>query len=690
MAQETRSIAVKGLLALLGLATLLLGTLHLLTLLDLVLILVIYLLLWKGAFKPVTGPLGQALEANEKFWMIFNGTGDAVFLRADSEFMGTVTFFEANDMATRRLGYSREEFLRLNPRDLDLMQAPERVREVRRLLDENGQVVYESNLRTKSGEVYPVELHVHRMQLSGKPVLLSIARDITARKKTEQSVRRLSQAVEQSPVSIIITDTAGVIEFVNPRLVETTGFRFEELLGQNPRIFNSGLTPPQVFEDLWRAITSGKVWEGELQNRKKSGELFWEHATVSPITDGKGSITHYLGIKEDVTAQKQLQNQLRHSQKLEAVGQLAGGVAHDFNNILQVINGYSSLMQMSMVETDPNRKAAAEILKAAERAAHLTHSLLAFSRKQVMNPKTVDLNAVVLNLDPFLGRVIGEDIQLRVLPAADPLRVLVDVGQLEQVLMNLATNARDAMPGGGSLLITTEARQTDAQFRQLHGFGKSGRYAMLTVTDTGCGMEEATRKRIFDPFFTTKEMGRGTGLGLSIVYGIIKQHGGHITVISEEGQGTCFSIYLPIVQLPEDVEALPQAVQPQVQGTETVLVAEDEPGVRGMVELVLQQYGYTVILAEDGQEAVEKFQAHRGEIKLILMDIIMPRKGGKQAYDEIRLSDPHVKVLFTSGYTADFIKSRGDLDQGMELVMKPVQPLELLRKMRELLDRNPR
>ena len=684
MAQEKRTIAVKGAMAFLGLATLLLGTFHLLGPLDLALILVIYLLLWKGALKRLDGER----QANEKFWMIFNGTGDAVFLRSYSESLGTTNFFEANDIACRRLGYSREEFLQLKPRDLDLMQSEGKRQEVQGRLAETGHAVFESSLRTKAGEVYPVEIHLHRMSLDGLPVVLSMARDITARKMTEQSVRRLSQAVEQSPVSIIITDTAGAIEFVNPRLVETTGFAFEELLGQNPRIFNSGLTAPQVYQELWRAISAGKVWEGDLQNRKKGGELFWEHVTVSPITNGSGDITHYLGIKEDVSAQKQLQNQLRHSQKLEAVGQLAGGVAHDFNNILQVINGYGSLLQMSMAEDDPNRKATAEILKAAERAAHLTHSLLAFSRKQVMNPKTVDLNSVVHNVDKFLRRVIGEDIQLKIVHSQAPLKVLVDAGQLEQVLMNLATNARDAMPGGGRLFITSEARQTDDQFRQTHGFGKAGQYALLTVSDSGCGMEEATRKRIFDPFFTTKEMGRGTGLGLSIVYGIIKQHGGHITVISEPGEGTCFSIYLPIVHQPEDVEEVQQTVQPRVNGTETVLVAEDEPGVRSMVELVLQKYGYTVILAEDGQEAVEKFQAHRNEIKLILMDIIMPRKGGRQAYDEIRQTDPQVKVLFTSGYTADFIKSRGDLDQGMELVMKPVQPLELLRKMRELLDRN--
>jgi two-component system NtrC family sensor kinase len=670
-------------LALLGLAILLLGAFRLLTVLDVVLLLGIDLLLWKGFLKPEAPS-----EANDRFWTLFNGTSDAIFMRVDSRFMGTTSFMDVNDMACQRLGYTREELLRLRPADVDTLEPGAAMDRVRTQLAEQGWASFETTFKTKTSSTYPVEIHVHRVDLQGKPVILTMARDITGRRQTEQLMRRLSQVVEQSPVSIIITDKTGAIEFVNPRLVASTGYTCEELLGQNPRIFNAGLAPQDHHADLWATISAGKVWEGEFQNRKKSGEQYWERATVSPLTDAAGAITHYLGIKEDVTTQKHLQNQLRHAQKLEAVGQLAGGVAHDFNNILQVINGYGTLMQMAMPEQDANRNALGEILKAAERAAHLTHSLLAFSRKQVMDTKTVDLNAVVTNVDKFLRRVIGEDIQLRTLRSPEPLTVRVDIGQIEQVLMNLATNARDAMPGGGALTIATEAVASDGRFEPDYAFGKPGHYALLTVTDSGVGMDEATRKRIFDPFFTTKEMGRGTGLGLSIVYGIIKQHGGYITAHSEPGQGTAFRIYLPTVHSAEDAPALVAMSPMRVKGTETVLVAEDEPGVRSMIELILVKHGYRVILAEDGQDAVEKFQANRDTIQMILMDIIMPRKGGRQAYDEIRQLAPQVKVLFTSGYTADFIKSRGDLDQGMELVMKPVQPMELLRKMRELLDRS--
>ena len=683
MAKGTQSTALRALLACLGIAALALGTLRLLTPLDLGLLLVIYLLIWKGFLDPLSKP---AL-ANEKFWTLFNGSSDAVFIRDDSNFMGSNPFMEANDMACRRLGYTREELLAMNPRDLAPVAEESRVEEVRRALEEKGHAVFESPIRTKDGQVYPAEIHVHHMKLGGKSVILSMLRDITARKQTEELMRRLSQAVEQSPVSILITDIEGTIIFVTKRVQEITGFTAEELIGQNPRILNSGNNPPELFVGLWAAITAGKVWTGEIQNRRKSGEIFWEHATVAPISDARGVTTHFMSFMEDITGHRQMQDQLRHSQKLEAVGQLAGGVAHDLNNILQVINGYATLIQLTMPAQDSSRNPIGEILKAAERAAHLTHSLLAFSRKQIMNPKIGDLNAVVGSVDKFLRRVIGEDIQLQLRCSDTPLPVLVDVPQMEQVLMNLATNARDAMPTGGTLTISTDWLETGAQVDELHTFFRTGRYARVTVTDTGVGMDAATQKRIFDPFFTTKAMGRATGLGLSTVYGIIKQLGGYILVQSEPGVGSTFQIYLPLVQQARAVGREQPLPEPPAKGTETILVAEDEPVVRGMIEMVLEKYGYQVLLAEDGQEAVEQFKTHRDTIKLILMDIIMPRKGGRQAFEEIRALDPAVKVLFTSGYTADFIQSRGDLDEEMELLMKPVQPLDLLRRIRTLLDR---
>jgi two-component system NtrC family sensor kinase len=514
-------------------------------------------------------------------------------------------------------------------------------------------------------------------------------RDITARAKADLFVHRLSQAVEQSPASILITDTAGTMEFVNARFTQITGFELDEALGRNPSIMKSDRTPPKVYEELWRTISSGDVWVGELQNRKKSGELFWERATIAPLRSPDGVITHYLGLKEDITIQKQLEAQLRHSQKLEAVGLLAGGVAHDLNNILQVINGYGTLMQLGQGPEDPNRHGLSEILRAAERAAQLTHSLLAFSRKQIMNPRTLDLNGIVGNVEKLLRRIVPADVRLEVQRRGEPLQVHVDLGQIEQVLLNLANNARDAMPHGGSLIISTGLFRWDEAFRNQCGFGKVGDYALLSVQDSGEAMDPGTLKRIFEPFFSTQELGRGTGLGLATVYGIVKQHEGYILVESSPEGGSAFNVYLPIATSALSAREEPALQEHQVKGSETILVAEDEPAVRGLLEIILKKYGYGVLLAADGQEAVECFHAHREEVGMVLMDIIMPRKSGKQAYEEMRRDRPGLKVLFISGYTADFIKDRGDLDQEMELLMKPVQPLVLLRKLREILDRHP-
>jgi len=514
-------------------------------------------------------------------------------------------------------------------------------------------------------------------------------RDVTSRARADLFVQRLSLAVEQSPVSILITDTAGAIEFVNPRFTSLTGIPLEEALGRNPRILKSGLTPAKVYEELWATITSGEVWVGELQNRRRDGEIFWERATISPLRDRDGVITHYLGLKEDITDRKRLEQQLRHSQRLEAVGNLAGGVAHDLNNILQVINGYGTLMQMGQAADDPNRAGLSEILKAAERAASLTHSLLAFSRKQVMNPRTLDLNAVVANLEKLLRRIIGADVVLAVSRHPEPLRVHADLGQIEHVLLNLANNSREAMPRGGSLAITVRPGSIDGNWRNSRGFGRPGDYAVLEVRDTGEGMDPETLRRVFDPYFTTREMGRGTGLGLATVYGIVKQHEGYIVADSEPGSGTVFQVWLPLRAGDVAAQAAPGPDQEQVRGTEAILVAEDDPSVRGFLDMVLQKHGYTVVLAADGQEAVDRYLERRGEIRLILMDVIMPRKGGRQAFEEIRAADPSARVVFISGYTADFIQDRGELDGDMELLMKPVQPMVLLRKLRGILDARP-
>jgi two-component system NtrC family sensor kinase len=327
-----------------------------------------------------------------------------------------------------------------------------------------------------------------------------------------------------------------------------------------------------------------------------------------------------------------------------------------------------------------------QILAAAHRATQLTRSLLAFSRKQIMLLVPTDLNTLAPKHTQFLTRIIGEDVALENDFGAEPLMVLADAGQIEQVLMNLAANARDAMPGGGTLRIRTRTVHLDKEFYREHGYGQPGSYALLTVGDTGTGIDQETLKKIFEPFFTTKGMGRGTGLGLSTVYGIVKQHGGYICVSSEPGLGTTFSIYLPLIKAKDEEVQSSYLPLPQ-GGSETILLAEDDPAVRGLLQSVLSEFGYQIMLAHDGQEAVEIFRRHVGTVDLALFDVIMPRKSGKQACDELRKLNPALKVLLLSGYTADIIESRGGLVKGVDLIMKPVQPMELARKVREMLDR---
>ncbi|MDI6727898.1 MAG: ATP-binding protein [Thermodesulfovibrionales bacterium] len=391
-------------------------------------------------------------------------------------------------------------------------------------------------------------------------------------------------------------------------------------------------------------------------------------------------------IKKETAEKKKLEEMLLHSQKMEAIGQLAVGIAHDFNNMLSAIIGFGGLINMNMSDDDPNRTYLKEILAAGERASHLTQGLLTFSRKQIINPKPVSLNEIIRSIEKLLKRIIREDIELKTILADRDLTVMADPGQIEQVLMNLTTNARDAMPHGGILTISTELIRLDNEFIKTHGYGETREYALISVSDTGMGMDEKTKERIFEPFFTTKELGKGTGLGLAIVYGIIKQHNGYINCYSEPCKGTTFRIYMPLIS-PEFEKIQPAAVPELKGGSETVLVAEDDTVIRKLTRSVLERFGYKVIEAFDGEDAIRKFMDNKNRIHILLFDVIMPKKNGKEAYEEIKKIRPDIKSIFISGYTADIIHEKGILDEGMNFISKPVSPRDILRKVREVLDR---
>jgi signal transduction histidine kinase/CheY-like chemotaxis protein len=395
------------------------------------------------------------------------------------------------------------------------------------------------------------------------------------------------------------------------------------------------------------------------------------------------TMTESLSRKE--TEKRQLEEQLRQAQKMEAIGTLAGGIAHDFNNILMVIIGYGDLLLMKLEKNETVKKFVVQILAAAKRAANLTQSLLAFSRKQIIDPRPLNLNEVIINVEKMLSRLIGEDIEFRINLAHGAMMVMADFGQMEQILINLAANARDAMPDGGVLTISTAPIDLDGSFFRGHDLKKPGRYILLSVADTGSGIDEKTKERIFEPFFTTKEIGKGTGLGLSIVYGIVKQHDGVIDVWSKAGKGTIFRIYLPMIEA--EAKGIDTEAHTLVKGgTETVLIAEDDVEVRGLSREILERYGYRVIDAIDGEDAIDKFVTHEKDIEIILLDMVMPKKNGREVLKEIKKMRPDIKALFFSGYAPSSILHKGILEEGIQFISKPISVDNLLKKVRELLD----
>lgn len=500
-----------------------------------------------------------------------------------------------------------------------------------------------------------------------------------------ESEKKYRALFEESKDVIFIGTPEGRIIDMNPAGVDLFGVSSkEELLHSD--ISKDIYRYPQDRATLLEAINrAGFVKDYPMKMKRKDGEAVDVLITAAAVRGSAGEIVAYRGTMRDVTAQHRLEEQLRHAQKMDAVGQLTGGIAHDFNNILTAIIGYGHLLQMRLDPDDPRRSYADHILASAERAAGLTQGLLAFSRKQVLNPRPVDLNDIIHRVKGLLSKIIGEDIDLETRLYDGRLNVMADSGQIEQVLMNFATNARDAMPEGGRLFIETSRFNIDEGFREVHGYGEPGEYALVAIADTGMGMDENIVKRIFEPFFTTKDVGKGTGLGLSIVYGIVKQHGGYVNVYSEPGKGTTFKMYLPLVAEFEEVKQKREP-EPHAGGSETVLVAEDDADVRRLTCGILEAFGYRVISAENGDDAIQKFLDNKEAIDLVLLDVVMPRKSGREVLREMRKIREGIKVLYMSGYPESIVEQQGIVEKGTPLIVKPVSPKDLLRNVRKVLD----
>jgi two-component system cell cycle sensor histidine kinase/response regulator CckA len=506
----------------------------------------------------------------------------------------------------------------------------------------------------------------------------------------KERLRQQGAALESTVDGVMITDRSGTITWVNPAFSRITGFTAQEATGRNPSILRSGQHDDALYATLWRTILDGQVWDGELTNKRKDGQLYLEAQTITPVRDPRGEITHFVSVKRDVSHQRRLEEHLRQAQKMEAVGRLSGGVAHDFNNLLGVILGFGEMLLEKLPPDERLKRYCDEIMKAATRGAGLTRQLLAFSRQQVLQPRVVDLNDVVAESERMLSRLLGEDVELVIGLDPDLGHVEIDPSQIEQVIMNLAVNSRDAMPQGGSLAIETANLEHGGAAADQHGGPvAAGSYVRLSVSDNGTGMSEATRAHIFEPFFTTKDLGKGTGLGLATVYGVVEQSKGHISVETEIGHGTRFTILLPRLA-PGAAQAMVEAREDAVlAGTETLLLVEDDEAARGLWREMLETQGYRVIEAANGVDAIEVARAHSGSIDLLLTDVVMPWVGGRELSERLAESHPGLRVIFMSGYTADTILRQGIAETGRPFLQKPFTAKQFVRKIRETLDARP-
>ena len=630
----------------------------------------------------------EALRASEEKYRELVQNANSIILRRDVA--GNITFF--NEFAQKFFGFTEDEMLGKNVIGTIVPEKDSLGKSLAAMIKDVGlrpekYSTNENENMLRSGE---------RVWISwtNRPILdaegnvreiLCVGNDVTERRRAEEALRLQAQIIEQIHDSVISTDLDGHITIWNKGAERLYGYTREEAIGKHGSLIYPEDQWQFLQETVIGPLRAAGSYEVEVRNKRRSGEEFRVHLSLSVLRDASGAITGIIGYHMDVTEHRKLEEQLRHSQKMEAIGQLAGGIAHDFNNILTAVIGYANLLQMRLGDGNQLRSYVDQIIASSERAANLTQSLLAFGRKQILDPKAITVNEIIKSMEKLLARLISEDIELKIHFAEKDLTVFADAAQMGQVLMNLVTNARDAMPDGGALTISTGLVQLDSEFVKRHGYGKPGMYGLISVSDTGVGMNEKTRQRVFEPFFTTKEVGKGTGLGLAIVYGIVKQHNGFVNVYSELGQGSTLKVYLPLIRSAygEEKEA---PLSPPVGGKETILVAEDDAEVRRLTKNVLEEFGYTVVEAVDGEDAISKFLKHKRKVDLVMLDVVMPRKNGKEVYQYVRKIRPDVKALFTSGYTADVIHEKGVLDEGLNFISKPAAPSELLRKIRDVLD----
>jgi PAS domain S-box-containing protein len=652
-------------------------------------------------------------ENEERYRAVVEQTAEGLVLSD----IDSLKVMECNAAFAKMLGYSLSEALDLTV--YDFVDDERDAITFRASQFRTGELppTAQRRFRRKDNSLVDVEINVTVISYGGKDVFCTIVRDISERKLAEEALRLahdeleakvrertaeleqqrlfLRQVIDLNPSFVFAKDREGRFTLVNQALAEAYGTTVEGLLGKTDADFNANTEEVEAFKrDDLEVIDSGvEKFIAEEVITDASGNVRWLQTIKRPMAGHDGKVTQMLGVATDITGRKQAEDalhdseeMLRQAQKMESIGTLAGGIAHDFNNLMTAVTGYSELVLRRINSEDPLRAKIEEIKNAGDRAACLTRQLLAFSRKQMLKPLVFDLNTVLTGMSKMLPRLIGEDIDLRFDLHASLGHVKADPGQMEQVLMNLAVNGRDAMPAGGCLTVKTENVEFAGRFFKRQMVVEPGRYVVLSVSDNGIGMSPETQTHIFEPFFTTKEVGKGTGLGLATVYGIVKQSGGSIWVYSEQGKGTTFRIYLPRVDEVVEVEDGDEAVRPVPTGNETVLLVEDEDMVRDLVREILKEYGYRVLSASNGIEGLNLCRNFDGKIHLLVTDVVMPQMSGRELAENIATLRPETRVLYMSGFTDDAIVTHGVLADDMCFIQKPFSPEALAIKARELLD----
>lgn len=608
-------------------------------------------------------------------------------------------FFNVNEAACRLSGYSRHELISLSVSDVDPSITPEVWKMIWAEMQRRGFLSMESKLRRKDGKAVPISVSGNSLQIDGRAFSCTFVQDISERRNAEEVQRQseiryqaisnqLQLQIDRMPLAYVVFNSALRIVDWNPAAQVIFGYSRDEAIEMTAPF--ETLVPKEAREksrELLARIRSGDMTAHSVtENLTKFGQTITCEWINTPLLADNGTFNGLMCLVQDITERMRLETQFRQAQKMEAIGQLAGGVAHDFNNLLTIILGYSDILKESFEFDAANLELVEQIHSAGSRAARLTRQLLAFSRKQVLAPVVLDLNILLTDMTKMIARLIGEDIDLALVPAGDLWKVRVDAGQMEQVLMNLVVNARDAMPRGGKLTIETANIELDEEYSARQPDAPPGFYAVMAVSDSGCGMDAPTKARIFEPFFSTKG-DKGTGLGLATVYGIVKQSGGHIAVYTEPHQGTSFKIYLP-----RHMEETPRArasskSKANLQGTETILLVEDEEGVRSLARMTLMRHGYKVLEASNGAEALRICEEHREPIELLATDVVMPGMSGRELADALQPLRPTMRVLYMSGYMDDAIVRHGLVHAGVPFLQKPYTPASLAAKVRDILNR---